>query len=399
MRNGLRLVIEGRMPEKFLDRALSEGARIRYCERLDERHMLLVTPLRSGRIVEALARRFSIRCERQGCTGVDALMQWLLNRRTLLAGIASLLAVSALLLSRIWFVRVEPVDGADASVVAAVQQAVAELGVMPGMAARDVNHSALRARLISVVPGAGYVSVRRRGVFLTVAVSQAVTPPITFDIGAARDVVAMYDAVVERVDVFAGQAAVKSGDTVRRGQRLIVGQERVGQEETREVAADGVVMARIWLTAEAEAPVYAESELLTGRVDTAEALSVLNWRWPMSEAQGFDDERVRTEFLPVGGVFVPVGILRTIHEECVPQRLSRSEADVKAALWDEAWRIIDENMPNEATVVDKWADYSMIDAENMRVKVTCELVTDIAAAGRAERREENTWRRNELPDT
>ena len=101
MRNGLRLVIEGRMPEKFLDRALSEGARIRYCERLDERHMLLVTPLRSGRIVEALARRFSIRCERQGCTGVDALMQWLLNRRTLLAGIASLLAVSALLLSRI----------------------------------------------------------------------------------------------------------------------------------------------------------------------------------------------------------------------------------------------------------------------------------------------------------
>ena len=399
MRNGLRLVIEGRMPEKFLDRALSEGARVRYCERLDERHMLLVTPRRSGRIVEALARRFSIRCERQGCTGVDALLLWLLKRRTLLAGIAALLAVSALLLNRIWFIRVEPVDGADASVVVAVQQAVAELGVRPGMAARDVNRSALRARLISGVPGAGYVSVRRRGVFLTVEVSQAVTPPATFDIGAARDVVAMYDAVVERVDVFAGQAAVKSGDTVRRGQRLIVGQERVGQEETRDVAADGVVMARIWLTAEAQEPVYAESELLTGRVETGEALIAPGWQHDMSTAQGFEDERVRTEFLPVGGVFVPVGILRTIHEECVPQRLSRSEADVKAVLLDEAWRIIDENMPNEATVVDKWADYSMIDAENMRVKVTCELVTDIAAAGRAERREENTWRRKELPGT
>ncbi|MDO4356453.1 MAG: sporulation protein YqfD [Clostridia bacterium] len=399
MRSGLRLVIEGRMPEKFLDRALAAGARIRYCERLDERHMLLVTPLRSGRIVEALAEKFSIRCERQACTGVDALALWMLRRRTLLAGIASLLAAAWLLLSRIWFVQVKPVEGAGDDVILAVQQAVTELGVTPGMAVGDLDRAVLRAKLISRVPEAGYVSVRRQGVYLTVEVSESVTPPATFDIGAARDVVAMYDAVVERVDVFAGVAAVQPGDTVRRGQRLIIGQERIDQEETRSVAADGVVMARIWLTAEAEAPVYVETESATGRVETSEELGALDWWWTMSAARGFENERVRTEFLPVGGVFVPVGILRTVHEECETQRVSRSEDEVKASILEEALQRIEENTPNGATVVDKWADYSMIDAENMRVKVTCELVTDIAATGRAEQQEELSWRQNELPDT
>lgn len=399
MRNGLRLVIEGRMPEKFLDRALAEGARIRYCERLDERHMLLVTSLRSGKIVEALAQRFSIRCERQGCGGIDALEWWALQRRTLLFGIATLLLTAALLLSRIWFVQVTPVNGAGEEVLSAVRLAVAELGVKPGMAAWDVDRAVLRAQLISRVPEAGYVAVKRQGVFLTVEASEAVTAPEIFDIGAAGNVVSMYDAIVERVDVFAGEAVVQPGDPVRRGQALIRGQERVGQEELRSVAADGVVMARIWLTAEAEEPISVETETLTGRVQTSEVLSIPGRSWPMSDASGFSEQHVREEFLPVGGVFIPVGIRRTIYEEVQTQRLSRSEDEVKASILEQALRMIEENVPNGASVVDKWADYSMIDAENMRVKVTCELITDIAATGRAEQREESTWKRNELPDT
>ena len=88
--------------------------------------------------------------------------------------------------------------------------------------------------------------------------------------------------------------------------------------------------------------------------------------------------------MPVGGVFLPVGVLRTTHRECISQKIRRDEETVKRLLFDKAWAILEENMPFDARVIDKWADYSMIDSETLYVDVTCELEADIAAAGRAE---------------
>ena len=254
----------------------------------------------------------------------------------------------------------------------------------PGVSAWDVDRALLRSRIISAVPEASYVAVKRKGVQLAVEVSQAVQPPVTYDIGAARDICALYDGVVRRVDVYAGTAAVKPGDTVRRGDVLIYGHERGSDGIAAPVAAEGVVMARIWRKAQAQEPVFDEMPVPTGRQSVSEEIRLWQWSVPLQAGERYALETQRQEFLPVGGAFLPVGVLRTTHMECILQKAARDEEAVKRLLLDKAQAILEENMPFDARVIDKWADYSMIDSETLYVDVTCELEADIASAGRAE---------------
>lgn len=384
MRSGVRLRVAGSMPEKFIDRALAAGVRIRECRRLDDRHMEMCVPLPDAAKVQALAERYHVGCENLGSSGSSALAERLLRRRTVLAGILAMLAAAGLLLSRIWMIEVLPVDAADEALLAQARQVLAESGAHVGASAWGVDRAYLRSRLISELPEAGYVAVKRKGVCLVVEVSQSVQPPVTYDIGATRNIVAMYDGVIQRVDVYAGTAAVQPGATVRRGDVLIYGQERAYGEAVNSVAAEGVAVARIWQKAQAQAPVYETALVPTGRTDTSEEIRLGEWSLPVREAERYAVETEQAEFLPVGGVFLPVGVLRTTHMECTQQKIERDEAAVKRLLFDKAWAILEENMPFGARVIDKWADYSMIDSETLYVDVTCELEVDIAASGRAE---------------
>lgn len=384
MGSGMRFRLTGGMPERFIDKALAAGVRIRDCRRMDERLMELYVPRADAAALQQLAEKYGVECESMGARGVSALAERLVRRRSALAGSLAMLLTAALLISRIWLVQVLPVDATGDAVLEQVRQALVESGAHPGISAWQLDCAQLRSRLISAVPDIGYVAVKREGVCLVVEVSQAVAPPATYDIGAARDIVAMYDGVVQRVDVYAGTAAVESGATVRRGDVLIYGYERASGELVGAVAADGVVTARVWQTAEVSAPANETVLFPTGRQSQGEALNVLGWSLPITQADGFDAEVEQTEFLPVGGIFVPVGIVRTTHTECYEQQIDRDESELKRQLLDEAEAILDETMPFRARVIDKWTNYSMIDSGELYMKLTRELEVDIAASGRAE---------------
>ena len=384
MGSGARLRLHGRMPEKFIRVALGEGVRIGDCRRIDADCTLMHVPMADVRRVCALAEKYHLRCEVLGCDGPSAWADTLLRRRTALIGVVALLCVSALLLSRVWMVEVLPVDGADEDIVAQVRQVLVESGAVPGASVRGIDRAQLRSRIISSVPGAAYVSVRRRGVCIVAEVSSAVEAPQTYDIGRVRNVVAMHDGVITRVDVYAGTAAVQPGDTVRRGDVLIWGQERISDESTVPVAADGAAMARIWQSTDVYRPMQQVQRTPTGRQSVGEAIVAGDWEVVLTPAQEYESEVCETEFLPIGGLFVPVGIRRTTHIECAETLVRQDEDALKRLLLEEAEAILDKNMPFGARVVDKWQDYSMINSGELYMKLTRELEADIAAAGRAE---------------
>lgn len=384
MRSGVRLRLNVGMPERFIEKALAAGVKIRDCRREDERSTVICVARRDVAQVREMAEGYGVECEVIGSGGMSAVAEGLLRRRSAFAGVVAMICTAGLLLSRIWMVEVRPVDDAGDALLAHVRQVLAENGAVSG-APVWLDCAQLRAELISAVPEAGYVAVKRRGVCLVAEISQAIAPPVTYDIGAARDVVALYDGVVQRVDVYAGTAAVKPGTTVQRGDLLISGLERTAGEIGRAVSAEGAVIARIWQTAEVQQPTADVMQTPTGRFSVSETLCLPGAELPLTQGQTFACEQVVTEFLPVGGVFLPVGILRSTHIECVEQRTERDPEAVKRLLLEEAEAILDETLPFGARVIDKWEDYSMIDSGIIYMKLTRELEADIAASGRAEK--------------
>ena len=378
------LRLTGGMPEKFIGRAQAAGVRIAQCRRTARNAAEICVRRRDVPAVRALAEQYGVGCDVIRRQGMSALAEAALRRRTALAGVTVMLAVTALMLSRVWMVEVRAADAADEALLARARQVLAEGGAQTGASLRTLDRAQLRARLICELPDAGYAAVRREGVCIVAEISQAVTPPRTYDIGAARDVIALYDGVIERVDVFAGTAAVQPGDFVQRGDLLIEGSERLAGGETGAVAAEGVVMARLWRSAEARIDMEETVQIPTGRSSVAEKLRLWRWEIGLSEAEEYTCAQTRTGFLPVGGLFLPVGVERTTFAECREKRIPRDEAAAKRLLLEEAAAILEENMPFGARVIDKWQDYSMIDSGILYMKLTYELEADIAASGRTE---------------
>ncbi|HIS02303.1 MAG TPA: sporulation protein YqfD [Candidatus Pullichristensenella avicola] len=384
----IRLRVEGLRLERLLERALAEGASFSRVERDGARAMILETGARGARVVGKLCARHSLRLETVCVTGADALARFCRRRWTLLPGLLLGAALLFLYTQRIWIVDVAILgDRAAAFDAAQVRAMLTQMDVHPGMAAADVDVEGIELSLSAASEEFSFVGARIQGVRLLVEVAPSLQAPEVYDLNSARDLVAACDGVVVSVNVQSGVAAVQPGDIVRRGEVLIRGEERASAEETRGVAARGEVVARAWVEASAEAECTRVERVYTGRTRTGSALRFLRWSWPLSPAEPFSQCEAREEFLPVGGLFLPLMIERVTYAEYAQKRVRVDETALKTELSERAFATAGEEIAqiDDGTlqVVDKWIDYSMIEGGRLRANAIVEIHRNIATTREA----------------
>ena len=138
----------------------------------------------------------------------------------LVAAIASVFLV-IFLSGLVWDIRV---DGNDTLPSDELISAVESAGLGIGASWDKIDPEAIEASLLSSVPYISWVQINRIGTVAYVSVIERAqteedsSPPYEF-----ANIVASCDGVVEEITVAEGEAAVKVGDVVRRGQLLISG--------------------------------------------------------------------------------------------------------------------------------------------------------------------------------
>lgn len=375
----ITLELEGLMLERLLCRALAEGAQFAYVARLTRRRIVVTCAPRSARILRGLAEKFHIDCRITRIGGVSDLAARAKARITVVAAFGVALALSALYLSRIWIVDVRLIRGAESP--AGVEDALADSGVAVGVSAMDAD-TELAALRLNALEGCAHASVEREGVVVIAEIACEAPSPGLYDIGYARDLVALCDGVIASVNVKSGTAMVKPGDTVRRGQVLIAGEERVAQGETASVGALGSVTARIWQEGAAQDTIYADEKRYTGRESVSIRLSIPWYSIPMESGDEFPrcDSEISREY--IGGLFVPLYIERKVRREYELTPVERDPQALRAALEEQAlaaaMTAVEENAPENAEIIDKWTDFSMIEADILHARAVIELEAEIA---------------------
>lgn len=361
MNGDVRLRVEGLMLERLIQRALSEGACFRSVRRDGPRTMIFETDPAGAAILTALCKRFSLPCTVLSRRGRDAMVQRLKRRATLLAGMLTFTAVLTMFFSRIWLVDVA-LTGDRSADVRGLEYALTELGVRPGMAKSGVDTAALEGALSAASPEFSFIGVRLQGVRLLVEASPAVPAPEIYELDGGRDLIAMCDGVVESVSVLSGVACVQPGETVIRGQVLIRGDERVTKEENRSIAALGNVVARTWHEGTASAPLTYTEEVRTGRSSQSSELRLMNWAWPLTEGESYPLQETETEFLPIGGLFLPLQIRRTTAFETKAHTASVDLSTLKQQLsqlaFAEAGTKMIQSHPDGCEIIDRWIEYT-----------------------------------------
>ncbi len=382
MNGDVRLRVEGLMLERLIQRAVNEGAHFRSIRRDGPRAIILDADPESAKILIALCERFSLPCRILSRHGRDAMLRRLKRRGTLLAGALTFVAILSLFFSRIWLIDVA-LTGDRTSDVRALEDALASLNITPGMAKSAIDPSALEDALAAASPDFSFVGVEIQGVRLLVEASPAVPAPPLYELTSGRDLVARCDGVVESVSVLAGVACVKPGDTVVRGQTLIRGDERVTKEINRSIAALGTVVARTWYEGTASASLTYPEQIRTGRSSQSSELRLMNFAWRLSEGENYLSQDAEEEFLPIGGLFLPLQIRRTTLYETHTRTL---EADTDALqrqlallAFSEAGLKLAQSQPEGMEIADRWIEYTR-DAGVLTARAVYEMQTDIAVS-------------------
>ena len=328
MTDRVRIEAEGLFLERFVEKALEAGVRFSLIRRLDERHMLLETDSPGAREALALLERYRLRGRVAGMAGWPVLKGRLKARWTLLCGVLICAGLLAAFSGFVW--RLEVADRSGAPVNAEVLDALSDWGARLPMRRRDVDTQLIRLRLLSRFPEYSYAGVRVSGATLRVELVRADDAPEVYDLAASRDLVALEGGVVLSVTVLDGVAAVQPGETVKKGQLLIRGEERISKEETRGVRARGEVMALVWYESECALPLWREETAFTGRVSRGSALALGGRQWTLTEAESFEHCEEAVRELPLGGLFAPLRLIERTRRETILRRAACDPAQVEA---------------------------------------------------------------------
>ncbi len=286
-----------------------------------------------------------------------------------------LCAVLALSVGMRFLWRVE-IWGAGAY-IGEVRTYLAENNLHVGRMLDSIDTKAIANDLTYRLPRVAWVRAAIDGLTLRIDVTQGVPAPPIESEGENGSIIARCDGVIDSIAVYAGTAAVKPGDSVKTGDILIYGHERGKDDALVSVRARGTVIAHTYISETATVSAKAYQTHRTGRQTEAVYAHLSFLQLPLTETPNYLISEYESQFLPVGGAWLPLQIeKRTVFETYLEEDFVDEEA-LKA----EAARLCLQNLllkrAKNDEIIDKWLYYSMIEGGILSATVKAEVRTEI----------------------
>lgn len=366
--------ISGLNLEKLLREAQYAGIRLTDVRRVGVRQVsVCIVPQERVRLT-TLCDRFGWTMEETNDGFAVRAVRFIRARRMLMAGAVLCLAMIAFSEQMVLGVSIEGAQEYRAQ----VSTYLARSGVRRGALKRRVSVDALREGLLLHLPGLSHVSLRFAGSMLEVECQLVREGEVARKEGEGGNLVAQRDGIVTKIVVSSGTPQVDVGDAVYAGQVLISGEERTSKGETRTVAAQGQVTARVWAQGSARASLYRETTQETGRKRTRVTLHTPWFTRVVRPAQPFDLQQTTVMTQKIIDLFIPLWRKIEIFEEITVLREPREQADAASQAQGAAEILAKKQLSADVLILDKWVEYSMIDNEFVCADVVIEYEQDIA---------------------
>ena len=198
--------------EKQLSQLQNNGFTLCDIRRIDLRTMEFACCKRdSAGILEYLSKR-GFSCNVLPPRGTAKTLQMLKDRTPLIIFLLSALFALSCAMRCIW--RIEIVGAGP--YIGEVRAFLQEESIFPGTVSDRISLKDLSARLTQRLPRVAWVRASFEGLTLKIAVTQGIPMPEIETQGGNGSVIAARNGVIESIAVYAGTAAVKPGDTVKR---------------------------------------------------------------------------------------------------------------------------------------------------------------------------------------
>lgn len=385
LRGMVILKLTGPFPERLINLCAQEGIDFWAMEWLDEHTVRLTTRRYTLKRFRELAQRAGCEVEREASRGLPDFLGRFRTRYAFLVGLVlALCAVSVL--SR--FVLTVQVSGNEEVPSAVILSQLRQLGVRPGVYGPGLNRRQLAQELLVRLDGLSWAALNLYGTRLEVVVREPIKVPERVDESGYFDIVAEADGIITHIEPELGDALVKDGDVVAKGDVLISGNVAMepplySDAPTRyyQTHARGRVWARTWRLLTAAIPVEATVKDYTGAEKSVWSLNFLGQRvkifgntsisWPMYDKI----TTVRQAALP-GGEALPLSLNRETVREYQPRTVEVDQSAARTLLEEQLLKQL-EALVGEDGEVESTQFAARVSGGRLEVTLTAQCLEEI----------------------
>lgn len=357
----ISFTLEGLNIERFIRLAAEGGIMLTGMRRTGTRRLTALAQESDLPALHALAAQGGWRLTVGRRRGLGRALEWMRTRHALCAALLAAGVALAAATQLVW--RVDIADGG--AYEADIRAALTEMGIVPPLLRGRVNLGALRDALEWRYPRIAWFECGWRGGTLVIRPVEGVLPRRDGETDGACDVVASRDGIVYTIVTRAGTPLVKPGQIVRKGDVLIKGEERMANGAVTPVAAEGSVIARVWVGASVRMSAIETVTAYTGREQTVWTLRT-PWfdLWHLADSP-FAHYDIHVSSTKACTLFLPVALYAENRVETEYTLARRSQSELEAEARAAAVRRLHEKAGGRESLIDIWGNCSMIDDENV----------------------------------
>lgn len=328
-------------PERMINLCAQAGIDFWAMEQPDEHTIRFVTRRSALERLEELAQRAGCEMVRESSRGLPDFLGRFRTRYAFLVGLAfALCAVS--FLSR--FVLTIQVTGNERVPTAVILSQLRRQGVRPGVYGPSLDRRQLAQEALLELEELSWMAINLHGTRLEVIVREEIEVPERVDESGWFDIVSEADGTIVHIEPEQGDALVRDGDVVAKGDVLISGTVTLEPPQYSELPpryyqthARGRVWARTWRELTAAIPLQTGVKELTGEEKSVWSLEIFGRRmkifgntsisWPMYDKM----TTVHQVSLP-GGEGIPLFLRRETFREYQLRTAAVDKAAAQALL-------------------------------------------------------------------
>ena len=355
----VKIIVTGARRYRLLDLLIKKDIE---CERVTDKNeqLILYTHRSNEQYISILAEGLSCEvrlCEREGKN--KSLKSKLLMHSGLIFG----LVISALVCYYFAGVILRiNIENDDPKIKADIISVLNENGLHIGSLKKDFDFIKLERELKGKVDGISWAGISVQGSTLVVDTINNIPIPESDNKRMPCNVIALYDSVIDKTEVFCGELKVSSGSAVRAGDIIISGEQtkliKVGKDDKETevksyIRADGRVYGTFYKYAEFYYPYEETINTPTGKAQTVSYLNIFDTDIPLffSKPEGNYSYKATKKPLKLFGRELPLAVtdveysefteaLNTYTDEMIDEKIEKSAANYEEEILDD-YEIID----------------------------------------------------------
>ncbi|MCT4594593.1 MAG: sporulation protein YqfD [Anaeromicrobium sp.] len=346
--------IEGLSLEKFINYAIARGIFLWDIRRIDYTTMEAKVGLRAYKELRHVVKKAGCRVKIKVKIGYPFFMYKIKKRKIFMGGFIFFLISIFIMTSFIWSIDVKGCETINPS---EIKNYVKNHGVKIGEWKYDVNREELEKKIIIDFNKIAWVGMEFKGTKALIEIVEKVEPPPKINKHMPCDIIAKKDGVIKRVIAKEGDALVKEGDIVKKGQCLVTGIIAREGVENRYVHAFGEVMAKTYYEERDEISLINVEKIKTGEKKTKRIIKLGNsqiiWGEENIPYKNVLMERKHKTLPKWRNSNFPVEVIIEEYYEVNIRKNKLNKSNVKKMLFDKMMVNVYEIIPKDGKIINK----------------------------------------------